>query len=58
MTFVQNVIRDFRAERAEHYVTSNCEDLDLSQHLHDALNSLKIVLAAEESLKTGRTLEL
>ncbi len=35
-----------------------CEDLDLSQHLHDALNSLKIVLAAEESLKTGRTLEL
>lgn len=39
-------------------VTPNCEDLDLSQHLHDALNSLKIVLAAEESLKTGRTLEL
>jgi hypothetical protein len=36
----------------------NCEDLDLSQYLHDALNSLKIVPAAEESLKTGLTLEL
>ncbi len=34
------------------------EDFDLSQHLLDALNSLKIVLAAEESFKTGRTVEL
>jgi len=31
------------------------EDLDLSDHWMDALNSLRIVLAADESIKTGRT---
>lgn len=34
------------------------EDLDLSDHLTDAINSLKIVLAADESFKTGKTVEL
>ena len=34
------------------------EDIDMSQHLQDALNSLKIVLAADESAKTGKTIEL
>ena len=34
------------------------EDLDLSQHLKDAVNSLRIVLAADESFKTGKTIEL
>lgn len=34
------------------------EDLDLSQHLQDAVNSLRIVLAADESYKTGKTVEL
>jgi predicted dehydrogenase len=34
------------------------ENLDLSAHLEDAINSLGIVLAADESVKTGRVLEL
>ncbi len=34
------------------------EDLDLSDHMQDAINSLKIVLAADESFKTGKTVEL
>lgn len=34
------------------------EDLDLSGHLLDAINSLKIVLAADESFRTGKTVEL
>ncbi|WKN30891.1 Gfo/Idh/MocA family oxidoreductase [Porifericola rhodea] len=34
------------------------EDLDLSQHHQDAINSMKIVLAADESFKTGKTVEL
>ena len=33
-------------------------DRDLSAHAHDAVNSLKIVLAADESFKTGKTVEL
>lgn len=34
------------------------EDLDLTQHLDDAINSLRIVLAADESFKTGKTVML
>lgn len=34
------------------------EDLDLSDHLNDAVNSLKIVLAADESVRTGKTVFL
>jgi predicted dehydrogenase len=34
------------------------EDLDLSDHVRDAVNSLRIVLAADESVRTGRTVEL
>ncbi|MEX0315835.1 MAG: Gfo/Idh/MocA family protein [Allomuricauda sp.] len=33
-------------------------DLDLSQHLEDAINSLNIVLAADESFRTGKTVIL
>jgi len=38
----------------------NCikEDIDLTDHLADAVNSLKIVLAADESFRTGKTVEL
>ncbi len=31
---------------------------DLSSHLNDALNSIKIVLAADKSVRTGKTVEL
>ena len=34
------------------------EDLDLNQHLEDAVNSLRIVLAADQSVRTGGTIEL
>jgi predicted dehydrogenase len=34
------------------------EDLDLSAHMNDAVNSLRIVLAADESVRTGQTVYL
>jgi hypothetical protein len=34
------------------------EDLDLADHMSDAVNSLRIVLAADESVRTGKTIEL
>jgi predicted dehydrogenase len=34
------------------------EDLDLSAHMDDAVNSLRIVLAADESVRTGQTVYL
>ncbi len=34
------------------------EDLDLTEHMRDAVNSLRIVLAADQSFKTGKTIEL
>ena len=34
------------------------EDIDLSNHARDAVNSLRIVLAADESFKTGQTVSL
>lgn len=33
-------------------------DVDLTNHMQDAVNSLKIVLAADESFKTGKTIDL
>jgi len=34
------------------------EDMDLSDHMRDAVNSLRIVLAADEAFKTGNTVNL
>ncbi|RKY02553.1 MAG: gfo/Idh/MocA family oxidoreductase, partial [Spirochaetes bacterium] len=34
------------------------EDLDLSDHIEDAVNSLRICMAAVESYKTGQTIHL
>lgn len=34
------------------------EDMDLSGHIHDAVNSLKIVLAADKSVKTGKVIRI
>ena len=34
------------------------EDVDLGEHMRDAVNSLRIVLAADEAFKTGKTVEL
>jgi predicted dehydrogenase len=34
------------------------QDVDLSDHMEDAVNSLRIVLAADESVRTGRVVML
>ena len=34
------------------------QDVDLSDHMHDAVNSLRIVLAADESVRTGQIVTL
>jgi predicted dehydrogenase len=34
------------------------QDMDLTDHLEDALNSLKIAFACDESVRTGKTIEL
>ncbi len=34
------------------------EDIDLSKHIEDAVNSLRIVLAADKSFRTGQTIDL
>jgi len=40
------------------FMSSILEDMDLTGHLEDAINSLRIVLAADESFKTGQTVML
>lgn len=42
----------------EFFLRAIKEDLDLIPHLDDAINSLRIVLAADESFKTGQTVSL
>ena len=41
-----------------YFLKAILEDLDLTAHLSDAVNSLRIVLAADESVKTGRVVTL
>lgn len=42
----------------EYLLNAIQNDLDLSDHMRDAVNSLKVVLAADESFKTGKVVEL
>jgi len=42
----------------QYFLKAIKEDLDLTAHMNDAVNSLKIVLAADESYKTGKTVGL
>lgn len=42
----------------EYFLKAIQEDLDVSDHLRDAVNSLRIVLAADASFRTGKTVEL
>lgn len=42
----------------EFFLRSIEEDLDLTEHQEDAINSLRIVLAADKSFKTGKTVDL
>jgi len=41
-----------------YFLKSILVDLDLNDHLDDALNSLKIAFACDESVKTGETIKL
>ena len=34
------------------------QDLDLEDHMNDALNSLRIVLAADQSVRSGEIVQL
>lgn len=42
----------------EFFYNSIANDADLTNHLEDAVNSLKIVLAADEAFRTGETVKL
>ena len=42
----------------EYFLKAIAENLDLGDHLRDAVNSLKIVLAADLSVKTGQVIAL
>jgi predicted dehydrogenase len=42
----------------EYFLDAIKNDRDLTHHLGDAVNSLKIVLAADESVRTGKTVQL
>ena len=42
----------------EYFLKAIHEDLDLTDHMADAINSMRIVAAADESFRTGKTVEL
>ena len=50
---------DDLCEREQRYLLRAIdEDLDLSAHMNDAVKSLRIVLAADESVRTGKVVAL
>lgn len=50
---------DDLCEREQRYLLRAIdEDLDLTDHMNDAVKSLRIVLAADESVRTGRVVNL
>lgn len=46
------------AREQRYFLRAIQEDLDLTDHVRDAVNSLRIVLAADESARTGKTIDL
>ena len=42
----------------EYFLKAILEDLDLTDHMDDAVASMRIVAAADESFRTGKTIEL
>lgn len=42
----------------EYFLSAILGDLDLGEHLRDAISSLQIVLAADTSVRSGKTIEL
>ena len=54
---VRNVYTTLGCEQ-EYFLKAIRENLDLSDHMEDALNSMRIVAGADESYRTGKTVEL
>ncbi len=50
--------QDLCDREQQYFLKAIKEDIDLSDHLADAVNSLRIVLAADKSVKTGRSVDL
>ena len=49
----------FRSELEQRYLLKIIEeDIDISQEMKDVINSMKIVLAADKSIKTGKQVEV
>lgn len=46
------------AREQEVFLNAIVNDVDLSDHMEDAINSLRIVLAADEAFRTGKMVEL
>jgi len=42
----------------EYFYKAMTEDINLDKHMEDAVNSTRVVLAADESIRTGKTIEL
>ena len=42
----------------EYFLKAIREDIDLTDHMQDAIASMQIVAAADESFRTGRTIDL
>ena len=51
-------VKNIEETHGAEYLKAIKEDLDLSDHINDAINSLRIVLAADESFRTGKTVTL
>ncbi|MEM1085790.1 MAG: Gfo/Idh/MocA family oxidoreductase [Verrucomicrobiota bacterium] len=49
---------DLCRREQEYFLLAIREDLDLTDHLEDALSSMRIVAAADESFRTGKTIHL
>lgn len=49
---------DLCRREQEYFLRAIREDLDLSDHMDDALQSMRIVAAADESFRTGKTIDL
>ncbi len=48
----------FVTREQEVFLNAIRNDVDLSDHMEDAVNSLRIVLAADESFRTGKMVDL
>jgi hypothetical protein len=42
----------------EYFLNAILNDLDLNDHMQDAISSMRIVAAADESFRTGKTIDL